>query len=142
MPRVDWVSNGRKLDRTFLVWLRHNPTIVIPNFRDSLFPPVCFSDKKKLVTVCWEKNTFYYNVNRHFFPNVTSVINIGATQLLYPHKGFTIIPYTGSSYYAENNQIRWTEDEWVNEEWLTSQFNEFFARCQQIYQNELRKQLK
>ena len=141
MPRFDWVSNGRKLDKSFLLWMKYNPTIIIPNFRDSIFPYVKFTDKKKLITLCWEKNTFYYNVNRLRFPHVEEVINVGGTKLLASHYPLRITVMSGASYFMENNQVRWTEDEWVNEEWLESQFNEFFAKIQ-TYQNELRKPLK
>ena len=141
MPNVNWISNGRKLDKQFLLWLRYNPTIVIPKFSNIIFPPVRFTDKKKLITVCWDENTFYYNVNRNLFPNIQCVMNVGPTKLISMKNDMTIIPTDIDSYYRDN-QILWRGDEWVNEEWLSSQFNEFFARCQQIYQNELRKQMK
>ena len=137
----NWVSKGRKLDRSFLVWLRNSPTIVIPNFETSIFPPVKFTDKRKLVTVNWDEFTFHYNVTRNLFPNIHCVINAGPTELLSMKSDMTIIPTDIDSYYRDN-RVLWQKDEWVNEEWLKSQFNEFFARCEQIYQNELRKQLK
>jgi hypothetical protein len=141
MPRVDWVSNGRKLDKYFMNWLVDTPTLIIPNFRDVIFPHIRFTDKKKLVTLCWEKNTFYNNVNRLRFPDVKEVINVGYTPLIGSHYPLQVTYMPQASYFMEKNQIRWTEDEWVNEEWLESQFNEFFARFQ-TYQNELRKPLK
>lgn len=141
MPRFDWVSNGRKLDKHFMKWLVDTPTLIIPNFRDAIFPYVRFTDKKKLVTLCWDKRTFYYNVNRLRFPHVREVLNVGCTQILGNHYPLRITAMPSAAYFMENNQIRWTEDEWVNEEWLESQFNEFFAQFQ-TYQNELRKQLK
>jgi hypothetical protein len=136
-----WVSNGRSLDYSFLNWLRHTPTLIIPNFKNAVFPFVRFTDKRKLVTLNWDDSTLYYNVNRHLFPNVETVSIIGKTKPL----RFSDFHFeTGNFYYFYNHehQIQWKEKEWVNEEWLSSQFNQFFVRCQQIIQNELRKELK
>lgn len=136
-----WVSNCRQLEYTFLKWLSQTPTLVIPNFKNAVFPPVKFTDKRKLITLQWDDSTFHYNVNRTLFPNVNVVHIIGHTKIL-RDSDFHFELGNYDSFYNPENQVQWKPNEWVNEEWLTSQFNEFFARCQQIYQNELRKQLK
>ena len=143
MPRVKWISNGQNLDYTFLKWLRDTPTLIIPKFNDVLFPPVRFTDKKKLVTLNWDHTTFYYNINRVTFPNVedvkivgyTCVTNAASSNFWYQYGNY-------DDFYNVENQVQWKEQEWVNEEWLSSQFNQFFVKIQDFHQNELRKQLK
>lgn len=141
MTRINWVSNGRPLEYVFLRWLRDTPKLIIPNFHNIVFPSIRFTDKRELVTLNWEDRTFRYNVNKQLFPNVETVYIVGDTKpppYSYMHYELVSMKY----YYNKSNQVQWIENEWVNEEWLKSQFNEFFARSQQIYQNELRKQLK
>jgi hypothetical protein len=140
MPRTDWITNERSIETVFIKWLYYNPIIVIPNFNDSIFPPVCFLKKKALVTICWEKNTFFNNVNRTTFPDVKYVHNIGNTNLLTQHSHMPIYNFP-EGFYLRNKQVLWKDNEWVNEEWLKSQFNEYFALIQN-HQNELHKQLK
>jgi hypothetical protein len=140
MPQINWVSKGRPIEGVFKKWLIQNPVIVIPNFNDSIFPPIRFSTKKALITICWEKNTFLNNVNRFTFPDVKYVHNVGHTKLLTQYSHMPIYNFPESSY-VRNNQVHWKDNEWVNEEWLKSQFNEFFALFQK-HQNELRKELR
>ena len=140
MPRTDWISKGRSIDSVFIDWIKYNSTIIIPNFKDVLFPPVKFTNKKKLVTLRWDTNTFYYNVNRRIFPNVEDVCIVGDSYPL-KHSKFHFEVGNYDHFYNPNNQIQWKPNEWVNEEWLQSQFNECFALIQK-HQNELRKQLK
>ncbi len=141
MTRVHWVSNGRKLECSFLNWLRNSDTLIIPNFDNVVFPSVRFTDKRKLVTLFWDDSTFRYNINRVLFPNMITVCVVGGTKIP-PTSSFTNFEHGNVNYfYNKNSQIQWKEKEWVNEEWLTSQFNQFFVGVQ-TYQNELRKQLK
>ena len=134
---MNWVSQGRKIDTEFLRWLRYHPTIILPNLSNKLLPPVSLRGKTKLVTIHWENSR---NFNRILFPDVKIIETVGYTE--FPSDSGATITCDPTYKYYINNTIRWTEDEWVNEEWLTSQYNEFFAKCQQFYQNELRNRLR
>ena len=132
MTRVKWISNGRELEYTFVNWLAHTPTLIIPKFNDVLFPPVRFTDKKKLVTLFWDHNTFYYNINRAIFPNVEDVEIVGHTRVTNAASSNFCYQYGNyDKFYNPYNQVQWKEKEWVNEEWLTAQFNQFFVKIQE-----------
>ena len=58
-----WRSTGKVLDDTFLMWIKENPAIIVPPFRDVVFPNVQFS-QTKLVALGWDPLMFYNNVIR------------------------------------------------------------------------------
>lgn len=143
MTRFVWRSTGKVLDDTFLMWIKENPAIIVPPFRDVVFPNVQFS-QTKLVALGWDPLMFYNNVNRRVFPNLKTIEVVGNTGLPRNYRAHAddVVLNSPIDHYFRNGQIRWKSDEWVNHEWLSSQFNELFAKCQEMLQNELRPQLK
>ena len=142
MTRFVWRSTGKVLDDTFIMWIKENPAIIVPPFRDVVFPNVQFS-QTKLVALGWEPLMFYNNVNHRTFPNLKTIEVVGHTVLPRGYRGHAdTVVYKPTEQYYKGGQIRWKSDEWVNHEWLSSQFNELFAKCQEMLQNELRPQLK
>ena len=137
-----WKSAGRTIEPIFLQRLVTYSEVVIPNFKDCVFPSGLMFKQTRLVTLNWDTSTFQNNINRKTFPFVEKIEVVGNTQYVDRYPDINIFRHDGKTVYEKNGQIRWMYNEWVNKEWLLSQFNELFAKFQEMQQNELRKALK
>ncbi len=144
MTRTVWKSAGRTLEPIFVQRLATYSEAVFPSFKDCVFPSGIQFEQTRIVTLDWDSNTFKHNINRKTFPYVEKIEVVGSTQFInrYSEHDISIVRHDGKTVYEKNGQIRWMYNEWVNKEWLLSQFNELFAKFQEMQQNELRKALK
>ncbi len=138
----------------FAKWITTTKTLIVPNMQHTFFPLVRFTSAQTLVTLGWDKNTTYYNLDVIQFPNVERVVFIDGHPC-YPstYTRFPIWIANRMPPYAENTSIhidgsvkqlywnpsekkvQWVPNEWVNEDWLKAQYDELFR----VTQNELRK---
>lgn len=142
MTRTVWKSAGRTLEPIFLHRLVTYSEVVIPNFKDCVFPSGLMFKQTRVVTLDWDTSTFKNNINRKTFPYVEKIEVVGNTRFADGHHDISIFKHDGNTVYEKNGQVRWMYNEWVNKEWLLSQFNELFAKFQEMQQNELRESLK
>lgn len=138
----------------FVKWITTTPTLILPNFPNTFLPLVRFKNASRLVTLDWNRNLSYYNLDCMMFPNVETVIFIdghpGDSTVFtrfplwisnrvppqFNHTNIHIDSTIKESYWRPSEKkVQYQPNQWVNEDWLKTQYEELFR----IAQNELEK---
>ena len=138
----------------FAKWVLTTPTLIMPNFTNRFPPLIRFKNASRLVTLDWNRNLSYYNLDCIMFPNVNTVVFIDghpgdstvysrfplwiSNQLppTFSHTSIHIDPTVKATYWRPSEKkVQYQPNQWVNEHWLTAQYEELFR----LAQNELDK---
>lgn len=136
----------------FAKWVMTTPTLIMPSFRTHFLPLVRFTKATQLVTLNWEKNLSYFNLDCIMFPNVNTVVFIdghpGDSTVYsrfnrwvsnkvppqFEHTHIHIDSTVKDSYWRPSEKkVQWVPNQWINEDWLRAQYLELFR----LAQNEL-----
>ena len=137
----------------FAKWIMTTPTLILPTMSNTFLPLIRFKNATTVVTLGWEAQTAYYNLDSTMFPNANTIVALDGqlssktlprfpmwiTNQEPPECSYEYIHYDPSikdKYWRPSEKkVQYQPNQWVNEDWLKTQYEELFR----VAQNELDK---